>query len=169
MLVCFLIALASCSPEQGDTPDTQKNQTASAPDFELTSLSGETVRLSSLRGKLVVLNFWATWCPPCREEMPSMQRLHELMPADRFILLAVNIEAQGRQPVADFVKTHPVGFTILLDETGQARSLYGVAKYPETFIIDPQGQVVEKVIGGMNWSEPRVVNYLRSLLPSQSH
>lgn len=169
MLVSVLLVLASCSSEQVDAPERQKDQVALAPDFELSTLSGETVRLSSLRGKVVVLNFWATWCPPCRKEMPSMQRLHELMPADGFVLLAVNIEAQGRATAAEFVKTHHTDFTILFDETGQVRSSYGVAKYPETFIINPQGQVVEKVIGGINWSEPRVVNYLRSLLPSQVH
>jgi len=163
-----VVLLCACSSEPEQSQKDATAQPALAPDFELSSLQGKTVRLSELRGKVVVLNFWATWCPPCREEVPSMQQLHGMMSGTEFVMLAVNIEQDGRKTVPVFLQKNPVDFTILFDESGQVRKSYGVAKYPETFIIDPQGRIVEKVIGGINWSQPRVVEFLRRLLPESA-
>lgn len=137
---------------------------ALAPDFTLKDISGQEMTLSSLRGKVVVLNFWASWCPPCREEMPSMEELHQTMQGKEFVLLAVNIEAGGAQAVRPFLQSQQLTFPVLLDQTGEVRGRYGVSKYPETFIINPAGEIVEKVVGGIDWSQPRVVQFLRQLL-----
>ncbi|WP_321531983.1 TlpA disulfide reductase family protein [uncultured Desulfuromonas sp.] len=168
LLWLTVMFLCACSSETGQSQKDVNKQPALAPDFELGSLQGQTVRLSELRGKVVVLNFWATWCPPCREEVPSMQQLHDMMSGTEFVMLAVNIEQDGRKTVPVFLQKNPVDFTILFDESGQVRKSYGVAKYPETFIIDPQGRIVEKVIGGINWSQPRVVEFMRHLLPESA-
>ena len=168
LLLIALILLSACNSETVESQKKVANEPVSAPDFELVSLQGETIRLSALRGKVVVLNFWATWCPPCREEVPSMQQLHQVMADSEFVMLAVNIEQDGRETVPVFLEKNPVDFTILFDEAGKVRKAYGVAKYPETFIIDPQGRIVEKVIGGINWSQPRVVEFMRRLLPQTS-
>nr|WP_320116408.1 TlpA disulfide reductase family protein [uncultured Desulfuromonas sp.] len=168
LLLLALVFVCACSSETPQSQNSSEREPMLAPDFELSSLHGETVRLSALRGKVVVLNFWATWCPPCREEVPSMQQLHEMMTGTEFVMLAVNIEQDGRQTVPVFLQKNPADFTILFDESGQVRKSYGVAKYPETFVIDPQGRIVEKVVGSINWSQPRVVEFMRGLLPRTS-
>jgi peroxiredoxin len=135
-----------------------------APDFQLPDLNGVEVSLSSQRGKVVLLNFWATWCPPCREEMPSMQRLVKTLEDEPFVLLAVNVEADGPQTVPPIIAQGAYSFPVLFDQDGHVRKSYGVAKYPETFVIDADGVVVEKVVGGIDWSQPQVVSYLRALI-----
>lgn len=135
-----------------------------APDFQLKGANGENVQLSSLRGKVVVLNFWATWCPPCREEIPSMNRLKHILAGSPVEIIAVNVEADGPVAVPKFMQQHPIEFIVAYDVAGTVHKQYGVSKYPETFIIDKNGVVVEKVIGGADWSAPQVVNYLNRLL-----
>lgn len=137
-----------------------------APDFQLDGLNRSALKLSDMRGKVVILNFWATWCPPCREEIPSMNRLQTLvgdmnMPVE---IVAVNIESDGPRTVPQFVQKQPLDFTVLYDVTGSVHNSYGVSKYPETFIIDTSGVVVNKVIGGTDWSDPQVISYLQRLL-----
>ncbi len=122
-----------------------------APDFTLTNMQGEKVSLSQLRGKVVILNFWATWCPPCREEMPSMEQLYRDFKEKGLILLAINVEENGEQAVSKFLQRTPYSFPILLDKDGIAQNAYGVFRFPESFIIDRDGVVVEKIIGGRDW------------------
>lgn len=135
-----------------------------APDFTLDALHGQPVTLSAQRPKVVILNFWATWCPPCREEIPSMNRLYEMMRDKGVEIIAVNIEADGPVTVPKFIQEHPIAFPVLFDVSGQVHTMYGVAKYPETFIIDQDGVVVNKVVGGTDWSDRQVVDYLTKLL-----
>jgi len=135
-----------------------------APEFQLNDINNKQVTLSAQRGKVVILNFWATWCPPCREEIPSMNRLHKIVQNLPVEIIAVNIEADGQQTVPKFMQKQQIDFRVLYDLDGAVHTQYGVSKYPETFIIDPQGIVVNKVIGGTDWSDPRVVDYLNQLL-----
>ena len=134
-----------------------------APDFQLEDTKGAKVTLSELRGKVVMVNFWATWCPPCIEEMPSMERLNKFMADENFIMLAINTEKDGRSVVPDFLKKKPYDFTILYDDQGAVQQQYGVYKFPESFIVGKDGTVVEKVIGPLDWSSPKTVSYLKSL------
>ncbi|MBW6511053.1 MAG: TlpA family protein disulfide reductase [Desulfuromonadaceae bacterium] len=136
---------------------------AEAPDFSLLSMSGEKVALRDYRGKAVVLNFWATWCPPCRAEMPSMEELSTLLVAEDFVMLAVNVERDGRNKVAAFLRDRPHSFPILLDEDGRVQRSYGVYRYPETFIIRRDGIIADKVIGAIDWSDAKIVEFLRFL------
>jgi len=134
-----------------------------APDFTLKDMQGQTVTLSQFRGKVVILNFWATWCPPCREEMPSMQRLYRNLESKGLVLLAVNVEKNGKGAVSQFLQKTPYTFPILLDGESVVQNTYGVFRFPESFIIDRNGVVVEKIIGGRNWlSGPifKVINFL---------
>jgi len=134
-----------------------------APDFTLTDMQGQKVTLSQFRGKVVVLNFWATWCPPCREEMPSMERLHRDLESKGLVMLAVNVEENGKKAVSQFLQKTPYSFPILLDSENDAQNAYGVFRFPESYIIDRNGVVVEKIIGGRNWlSGPtfKVINFL---------
>jgi peroxiredoxin len=134
-----------------------------APDFELPSLTGKAVRLTDFRGKVVFLNIWATWCGPCREEMPSMEKLYQALKDDNFEILAVSIDSKGADVVAPFAQKYNLTFPILLDQKGSTGSLYGTTGVPETFIIDQRGVIVSKVIGYRNWADPGVIRSLKGL------
>lgn len=134
-----------------------------APDFQLADTQGNQVTLSDLRGKVVLVNFWATWCPPCIEEMPSMERLNEIMAGDDFVMLAINVEENGRSVVPAFLQKKPHTFTVLYDDKGVVQKRYGVFKFPESFIVRKDGIVAEKVIGPLNWASSDTVAYLKGL------
>ncbi len=134
-----------------------------APDFTLEDTKGNRISLSNLRGKVVMVNFWATWCPPCIEEMPSMERLHEAMADDDFVLLAINTETNGRSAVSAFLNKTPYTFPILYDDKGVVHKQYGVYKFPESFIIHKDGTVDQKVIGPLDWSSTQTIAYLKGL------
>jgi len=135
-----------------------------APNFRLTDLSGREYRLSDLRGKIVFLNLWATWCPPCRDEMPSMERLHRRLAGDDFIILAVSEDAQGARAVAPFVQQLGLTFPVLLDADGNLPRKYGVTGYPETFVIDRAGRVIQHVIGPEDWGSDQMYLYFQRLI-----
>ncbi|NIQ97042.1 MAG: TlpA family protein disulfide reductase [Desulfuromonadales bacterium] len=137
---------------------------AEAPDFTLSDMNGESVSLSDYRGKVVFLNFWATWCPPCREEMPSMERLHETMGDKDFAILAVNVEKGGRQAVENFLNGSPYSFKILLDPQGSAQGAYRVYRFPETYLIDKDGKILQHFLGARNWSSVEFLKYLNDLI-----
>ena len=135
-----------------------------APDFQLEDTKGNKVSLSDLRGKVVLVNFWATWCPPCIEEMPSMERLNEVIAGDDFVLLAINTEENGRSIVPAFLEKTPYTFPILYDNKGVVQKRYGVFKFPESFIINKDGTVAEKIIGPLDWSSLKTITYFKDLI-----
>lgn len=135
-----------------------------APDFSVVDLHGQAVRLSAFRGKVVMLNLWTTWCPPCREEMPSMERLYTKLRGRDFQLLAVSEDEEGRRAVEPFVQTMALSFPVLLDPEHQVGERYEVTGYPETFLIDRSGRVVQHVIGPRDWTAPEWVAALEGLI-----
>lgn len=139
-----------------------------APDFRLPDLSGRYHSLSDLRGKIVFLNVWATWCPPCREEMPSMEKLHRSLAGTDFVMLAISEDAQGRDAVEPFVRQLGLTFPVLLDPEGFIPKRYGVTGYPETFIIDRSGQIIQHLIGPEDWDSDQALAYFHSLLEQPS-
>jgi peroxiredoxin len=135
-----------------------------APDFAVPDLDGQAVRLSNFRGRVVLLNLWATWCPPCREEMPSMERLFRQLRDRGFVLLAVSQDEGGRAAVDPFVRDMGLTFPVLVDPQHQVGDRYQVWGYPESFVIDREGRVVERVIGPRKWDSPKQVQALETLL-----
>ncbi|PIC65901.1 thiol-disulfide oxidoreductase [Sporosarcina sp. P21c] len=150
-----------------ETPITQVNpedavqgeeegleQYSPAPDFTLETLAGETVTLSELKGKKVILNFWATWCPPCKAEMPHMESFYsKLTDEDQVELIAVNVtesERLGIDEVETFVDSYELSFPIPLDKTAEVTHKYGVISMPTTFMIDTQGRIAQKVVGPLD-------------------
>ena len=120
-----------------------------APDFELKSIEGETVKLSDLRGQAVLVNLWATWCPPCRAEMPAIKKVHNEYKAQGFIVLAVNMTYQDAiSDIAPFIDEYGLTFPVLLDETGVVGTAYQLRSLPSSFFIDREGVIQEVVIGG---------------------
>lgn len=120
---------------------------AKAPDFELKTLAGDTVKLSDLKGKKVMLNFWATWCPPCKAEMPAMEEFHKEA-GDEVVILAVNIDPH--LDVKAFVDENGITFPIPLDEEDKVNETYQVLSIPTTYFIDTKGNIGNKYIGAMN-------------------
>ena len=135
-----------------------------APEFSLSDLSGRTIRLANLRGRVVFLNVWTTWCEPCREEMPAMQVLYARLRGPDFEMLAVSADQEGRDVVERFVRDFALTFPVLPDPDLQIAGRYGVTGYPETFIIDRNGRVVAHQIGPHRWDAPQSVAAFRRLI-----
>jgi peroxiredoxin len=121
-------------------------------EFELPDLDGKLVKLSDYRGKVVFLNFWAMWCKPCEAEMPSMQELYESMPKEKFVVVAVSVDNKASDIVQQWIDKRNLTFEILHDKRGKIKERYKTTGVPETFIIDQNGIVAERVIGERNWS-----------------
>lgn len=143
-----------------------------APDFDLPDLDDNQIRLSDFRGKVVFLNFWATWCKPCREEMPSMEVLYKNFEGDGLVVLAVSIDrVTTKQDIPPFVKSLNLTFPVLIDSWGQTDKRYKLMGVPETYIIDRHGVLREKVIGPRDWTRldnlQVVSGLLESGIPSQ--
>lgn len=120
-----------------------------APDFTLQTLDGEMVTLSDLRGQAVLVNLWATWCPPCRAEMPAMQKLYDEYKDQGFVVLGVNMTYQDTPTaVLPFIQEHSLTFPVLLEETGDVARKYELRSLPSSFFIDRDGFIQEVVIGG---------------------
>ncbi|MHB9112529.1 MAG: TlpA disulfide reductase family protein [Thermoleophilia bacterium] len=123
-----------------------------APNFTLPLMSGGEVSLEDYKGKVVLLNIWATWCNPCREEMPYMEQLYQNMKGKPFEILAVSIDTRGSRDVEPFVKKLGLTFPILLDSDKKVNNLYQATGVPETFIIDKNGIVRQHILGPVNWA-----------------
>jgi peroxiredoxin len=134
-----------------------------APDFTLPDLRGRPYRLSDFRGRVVFLNLWATWCPPCRMEMPAMEALYKRFKQRDFVMLAVAQE-DNAAGVRAFAEEMGLSFPVLLDPDASLSPRYGATGYPETFIIDRSGQVVNHTIGPAEWNSPEMVAYFERLL-----
>lgn len=154
-LLLLLFVLPACTKEE--KPALEGNP---APNFTLKDLTGREVRLVDLRGKVVLLNFWATWCPPCREEIPSMMRLNQAMAGKQFQMLAVSINEGGAQEVEAYFKQSGTNLPALLDPTQGVAKHYGLTGVPESFVIDKKGVILKKVVGGMEWSDPAVIKFM---------
>jgi len=135
-----------------------------APDFTFPGLDGKMVSLTDYKGKVVFLNIWATWCPPCREEMPSMEKLYKELKGEDFEILAVSIDASGAKAVAPFMNEYRLSFPALLDPEGTIQQLYRTRGIPESFIIDKKGVLAKKIIGPKDWANPKVIRFFRNLI-----
>jgi len=139
-----------------------------APDFSLPDLQGKTQRLTDYRGKVVFLNFWATWCKPCKEEMPSMQVLWDNLKNQDFMMLAVSMDrVTTTKDIPSFVETLKLSFPILTDSWGQTDKRYKLMGVPETYIIDQNGVLREKVIGPRDWTRRESIETIVQMLQKQ--
>jgi thiol-disulfide isomerase/thioredoxin len=136
---------------------------SSAPDFNLLDTNGSPVGLSGYRGKFVLLNFWATWCGPCKEEMPSMEELSRSFGGQGLAVLAIN-QRENAALVNKFMKTQGLNFTTPLDTTGRVAGYYRVYGIPVSYVIDRSGQAIGMKSGPMNWATPAVVDAFRKLI-----
>ena len=133
-------------------------------DFTLPDLRGQPVQLAALRGKVVFVNVWATWCPPCVEEMPTIQQLYERLHGRGLEVLAVSLDALGAQVVGPFMQNCRLTFPTLLDTKNLVQRLYHTTGVPESFIVDKRGILVDKVVGPRDWAHPQIIAQLERLL-----
>ena len=135
----------------------------SPPDFTLPTLGGGSITLSDLKGKVVLINFWTTWCPPCRKEMPSLERLYRHFKYGDFTLLAVDI-MENPETVKTFAREYNLSFPILLDKEGDVSAKYAANAIPTTYIIDKEGKAVGKAIGPRKWDGDHAKDLIDELL-----
>ena len=173
LIVMGLVVVAAWAGRDGLQPVTAG---AKAPDFTAWTLEGDEVTMADYEGKVVLFNIWATWCPPCREEMPSMQRLSELVTDPDFAVVAVSVDAEapgvvgflGREggDVPAFVEEFGLTFDVLLDPSGQTGRDYQTTGLPETFLIGRDGVIYRKVSGGTLWDAEEYRELVQRLLDS---
>jgi len=134
---------------------------SNAPDFAVQD-SDRAVALHDLRGQVVVLNFWATWCPPCVEEMPSLVEMQRRMKAKGVTVVAVSVDVD-QNAYRQFLKDHNVSLLTVRDPNQKSSNLYGTFKFPETYVIDRQGVMRRKFIGAVDWTAPEITDFLGKL------
>ena len=138
---------------------------SAAPEFSLPVRGGAEISLSSLRGRVLFVNFWATWCAPCRTEAPSLERLQQTLRGEGFEVLGISIDAeQDEAAVEAFTRELGLTFPIPRDPRKRAYGAYQVSGVPETFLIDRNGQVLERFVGPKNWDDPRYARAIRRAL-----
>ncbi|MFY4729651.1 peroxiredoxin family protein [Nitrospira sp. BLG_2] len=137
-----------------------------APNFTLRDLTGNVMSLSQLRGKVVLLNFWATWCGPCRVEMPAMEQLYKTLPRREFEILAVSTDPQGTAVTRPFQREMGFTFPILHDSEYRVGLAYGARTIPITFMVDRRGIVRQKIFGARDWDSPEARDLIHELLKS---
>ena len=151
------------------TSDAVKSEVGKpAPDFTFPGLDGKMISLSDYSGKVVLVNIWATWCRPCIDEMPSMEKLYQEFNQDDFEILAVSIDALGTEVVEPFMQKYNLTFPALLDPEGTIKPIYQVTGVPESLIIDRRGVLAKKIIGAAHWDLPEVVGFFRNLIQKSS-
>ncbi|MFP3091286.1 TlpA family protein disulfide reductase [Treponema sp. TIM-1] len=134
-------------------------------DFDLPLLDGTTRNTRDLRGKVLFLNFWATWCGPCRAEMPSMETLYRRFKNQGLEFLAVNLQ-ESRKVVSAFMDQLGLSFPAALDQQGSVGAAYGVMAIPTTYIVDREGRIIARVTGSLNWDNPKLFSAFDTLLSS---
>jgi thiol-disulfide isomerase/thioredoxin len=135
------------------------------PALTLKGLDGSTHRLGDYRGKVVFVNFWATWCAPCRDEMPSIQRLKEKLSGKPFVVLAVNLD-EPESRIHEFLSQMKLDFPILLDRGREAAKAWQARILPASFVVGPDGRIRYSLIGEINWDNEHVVARISELLPA---
>lgn len=160
-IACCLILLSYGVVSALRTPVVNVNDRA--PDFTITTDDGRTISRSNFGGRLLVLNFWATWCPPCIEEMPSLDRLQQRFAASGVVVLGVSVD-RDVDAYRRFLERARISFLTARDPEARISARYGTFKYPETYLIDRRGRVREKIIGPADWTEAAMTERVRRLL-----
>lgn len=163
LLLLFTAACLSLAGLSATAAQIKPTKPRPAPELNLPTLDGGRVNLADLRGRVVLVNFWAVWCPPCRKEMPSMERLSKTMAQRPFTILAANAGETPEQ-IRPFLNEVPLTFPILLDKDGERMKAWRVFVLPTSFLIDKQGQIRYSLSGHAEWDAPEAVAVIERLL-----
>jgi thiol-disulfide isomerase/thioredoxin len=161
-LLCALLAGLATAQTAPQTL-TPVDPPQPAPEFVLDDVDGVAHRLADYRGRPLIVNFWATWCPPCREEMPSLERARAALSSDGIEVLAINV-GEDAETVFRFTADYPVTFPLLLDIDSAVIGAWPVRGLPTTFVLDPAGRIAYRAIGGRAWDDPSLLRQVRELL-----
>lgn len=161
VMVLLLVGVLSSALADSTVLHPVKGQ-PQAPDFELKDIDGKMHRLSDYRGKVVIVNFWATWCPPCRFELPSMEKLWENTQDEGVIMLAVDL-GEDEDTIFSFTSDYPVSFPLLMDRDSSVTKKYSVLGIPTSFVIDPQGRIIYRAVGPREWNDKQLTDTILSL------
>ena len=168
LLVCVLILLstpaAAHAPQSHGFELTTFRRPPPAPELLLTTPTGAPVTLKQFRGRVVLLNFWATWCPPCVKEMPSMEALYRKFKAEGLSVLAISLDVKGAAVVVPFLKKYKLTFPVALDPESNSSKVYGASNLPSSFLVDRQGRVIAAALGERDWFSPNAISYLDEVL-----
>ena len=134
-----------------------------APDFNLMGMDGETHTLDDLKGKFVLVNFWATWCNPCKVEMPLLEKLHQTLKSEKFTVLGLHV-GPGPENIEEFKKLMPISFPIYVDMDLEVN--WGVPGLPTTFLMNPEGKLIYRAVGKREFASDEMVNFLKSQIES---
>ncbi len=134
----------------------------SAPDFSVPAVPSGSLNLKNYRGQVVVLNLWATWCPPCVEETPSLEQFAEKMRDRGVIVLSVSVD-EDQNALQDFIQKNHISYPVGRDPDRSLAARYGTFQFPETYILDHRGLVAEKVVGAADWDDPRIQDFVLDL------
>lgn len=162
MKLAFLLLLALALPASAQP--LKQWTGAATPPLELADVDGKVHRLADYRGKAVLVNFWATWCGPCREEMPSMEQLRVAMQGKPFVVLAVNV-GEGARVAGDYGSQMSLGFPLLLDRDTKTTKAWGARILPASFVIGPDGKIRYSYLGAIDWASPEVRAAIQGVLP----
>jgi peroxiredoxin len=161
-VLCLGTAAAACSAGKGDEPLTALPDLAAAPRLNLQTPDGGRVSLSEFRGKPLIVNFWATWCPPCLAEMPSLQRAWEQLDEEGIGVIAINV-GEDAETIRKFTRQSPVTFPLPMDERSQVVQQWPVRGLPTTFVVDPKGRIAYMATGEREWDDPALLDLVRAL------
>lgn len=160
LFIFALPLLVSAGPKsQGLAPVEERPP---APDFTLEDMDGEVYRLSDFRGQPVIVNFWATWCPPCRFEMPSLQRAWDVLKAEGGAVIAVHVGG-NEDEIWQFMSAHDLDFPIVVDGKSAVIKAWPVLGLPTTFVIDPKGRIRYRAVGERIWDDPAIMEAVKAL------
>jgi cytochrome c biogenesis protein CcmG/thiol:disulfide interchange protein DsbE len=167
--VCLALGLLSTLVRErglapAPLPELSGEQRGPAPGFALLDLAGRPYSLDEFRGRVVILNFWATWCGPCREELPSLDRLEALHRPAGLRVIAISLDRGSRDSVQRYIESREISMTILHDPGSQAGDRYGVRLYPTSVVVDRAGRIVARVPSAWDWAAPSVSDWLGRLL-----
>jgi thiol-disulfide isomerase/thioredoxin len=155
--------LGLAQSQAGPAFEVSRWSTATPPAFELADITGRTWRLADLKGRAALLNFWASWCEPCRAEMPTLQQVADLYGADKLLVLAINFKERPARAL-QFAKNTGVTLPVLLDIDGKAAMKWGVKVFPTTLMIDSQGRARQRVMGEVDWTSAAAEKLIAPLL-----
>ncbi len=133
-----------------------------APDFSLPDMDGQQHKLSDFHGKTVIVNFWATWCPPCRAELPSMNRAWAKVKKDGIVMIAINV-GEDEDTIFSFMGDYPIDFLMLLDQSSKVTQHWPIKGLPTTYVIDPQGHLYYRAIGSRKWDASKLLDQVRAI------